>query len=342
MKALIYKKPFLMEIEELEKPKPDKDEVVVKVEAVGACGSDVHGFAGKTGRRNPGMVMGHEIAGIISDVGSEGSKTLLGKSVVIQPIIYCGVCKLCKLGLTSVCLNKKMVGVNMGTNGGLSEYLIVPEKNIFEINQSVSPEIGTLVEPFAVGEGAASLVSNLISESNICIIGSGTIGLTTLLMVKKRKPRKIFIIDQNEKKLSIAKDFGAIPINYLKENPREIILDRTEGYGVDIVFEAVGVPSSVKTSMEVLRTGGTAVWVGNSVRFVEVDMQDMVVNMKNILGSYTYNDINFKEARDFVESNIDIASIFAEEVVPLSEANTLFTSLAKGEKELLRGIIKIG
>ena len=73
MKALIYKKPFLMEIEELEKPKPDKDEVVVKVEAVGACGSDVHGFAGKTGRRNPGMVMGHEIAGIISDVGSEGS-----------------------------------------------------------------------------------------------------------------------------------------------------------------------------------------------------------------------------------------------------------------------------
>jgi threonine dehydrogenase-like Zn-dependent dehydrogenase len=244
MKALIYKNPYLMEIEEIEKPLLDDGEVLVRVEAVGACGSDVHGFAGKTGRRYPGMVMGHEISGVVEDISNNVPKSLLGESVVIQPIISCGSCKLCKLGLTSVCLNKKMVGVNMGVNGGLSEYLKVPYQNALKINKNVSPQVAAMVEPFAVGEGAVSLLDDSLTDKNVCIVGAGTIGLTTLFMTLKRKPKKVFIVDQNVRKLEIAESFGAIPINFLTENPKEVIFNQTDGLGVDVVFEAVGVSSS--------------------------------------------------------------------------------------------------
>ncbi|TFG57816.1 MAG: galactitol-1-phosphate 5-dehydrogenase, partial [Spirochaetales bacterium] len=203
MKALVYKEPFKMELEEIPAPQVQKGEVLVRVRSVGACGSDIHGFSGKTGRRYPGMVMGHEISGSIAESGPEGAGLVSGKKVVIQPIIYCGECEMCALEKTSVCLNKKMIGVNMGTTGGLSEMISVPIRNIFSIDEKVPYPVAALVEPFAVGEGAA-FYGDLRGGETVCIVGSGTIGLTILLMVLQRKPEKVFIIDQSRQKLDLA------------------------------------------------------------------------------------------------------------------------------------------
>lgn len=341
MKAFVYRGPFTMEMVELPMPKTAPGDVLVRVEANCACGSDIHGFAGTTGRRVAGMVMGHELAGVVEKVHDDAASTLLGKRVVVQPIISCGECALCRAGLTSVCLHKRMVGVNMGTNGGLSEFICVPGRNVIPIGQSIEPATAALAEPFAVGEGAASAAGGLLTEADVCIVGSGTIGLTTLLMVLKRKPARVFIMDQNERKLAIAKGFGAIPLNFLQEDPLKRILEETRGSGVDVVFEAVGKSASVRTAMSVLRIGGSAIWIGNSDRTIELDMQDVVVGMKRILGTYAYTQEHFVSAAAYVASNPAIAAMFAEETVPFGEAQTLFSQLAKGEKDLLRGVVLV-
>ena len=340
MKALIYNGPYSMTLKDIPEPEMKDGEVLIRIKAVGACGSDVHGFSGKTGRRYPGMVMGHEIAGHIEKVSSGVTGLTTGQGVVIQPIIYCGVCDMCKVNMTSVCLNKKMVGVNMDTVGGLSELISVPAKNVFPIDDSVPYPVAAMVEPFAVGEGAA-YNADLKEGESVAIVGSGTIGLTVMLMAQQRKPGSIYIIDQNKRKLALAEKFGAVPINFTKTDPVKAVLEATGGKGVDCSFEAVGITQSVQTAMAVTKTGGRAVWVGNSQKIIEVDMQDVVVMVKRIIGTYSYNDENFGAAVKYIENNKNIAEIFAEEEVPMEKAEELYTQIAKGEKELLRGVVNI-
>lgn len=340
MKALIYKKPFEFLLDEIPYPHLTADSVIVRVHAVGVCGSDIHGFAGRTGRRTPGMVMGHEICGEIVEIGKRVSNLSIGQHVVIQPIIYCGKCKVCKEGKTSICLNKQMVGINMGLVGGLSEYINIPAKNVFPIDTLVPFSVGTLVEPFAVGAGAVGNAQ--ISEGDtISIIGAGMIGMSILLMSLEKRPAKIFVIDQNKRKLKIAEQYGAIPINFNEINPVTSILKATNNIGVDVAIEAVGVANSVNSSIHITRPGGRIVWVGNSEPEVVVNMQEIVVKAKEIIGVYCYTDKDFLHSIHYIEQNLDKISGFVEEVVDMNHAQYLYTALARMEKEYFRAVIEI-
>ena len=340
MKAQIYEGPYQFSLKDIPKPQAGAGQVLVRVRAVGACGSDVHGFAGKTGRRYPGMVMGHEIAGEVAELGTGVSGLKTGQHVVVQPIIFCGKCEMCKAGKTSVCLNKKMVGVNMDTTGGLTEYIAIPADRAMPIAEKVPFALGALVEPLAVGAGAVSCSS--IKEGDIvAIVGSGMIGLAILVMALKRKPSKVFIVDQAPKKLDLAEKLGATAVNLKKTDPVKFILDATAGRGVDVAIEAVGITPTVQTAQAVTKTGGEIVWVGNSQRMIEVDMQDLVVKAKRITGIYCYTDKDFRQAITYVEENSKQAEVFAEEIVDFSETQKLFTALGKGEKELLRGVVTL-
>jgi L-iditol 2-dehydrogenase len=337
MRALVYKGPFQMEFEEIEYPQLGPADIIVKVRSVGMCGSDIHGFSGKTGRRSPGMVMGHEIAGEVVELGTKVQHVEKGQKVVIQPIISCGKCTVCKEGKTSICLNKKMIGVNMGTIGGLSEYLAVPKENAFPISQDIPYTLACLVEPFAVGVGAVRN-SPLRKGQVVLIVGAGVIGLTILLMAREKNPQKIFIVDNNPRKLGIAKNLGAIPVNFTQNDPVAVVLQETNNIGADISFEAVGLSASVRTAMYATRPGGTVTWVGNSQKIIELDMQDVVVKAKNIQGVYCYTDDDFSRAITFVDHHRDLASIFVEKEVSFEQACALFMQLAKLEIEILRGV----
>jgi len=326
-----------MDIEEIEYPTPGSSDVIVKVRSVGMCGSDIHGFSGKTGRRVPGMVMGHEIAGEVVELGSDVQNVEKGQKVVIQPIIYCGKCVVCKEGKTSICLNKKMIGVNMGKTGGLSEYLAVPKQNVFPVPQDLPYPIACLVEPFAVGVGAVRN-SNLQEGQVVLIVGAGVIGLTILLMVREHNPQKIFIVDKNPQKLEIAKNLGAIPVNFTQNDPVELVLQETNSIGADISLEAVGLSESVRTATYATRPGGSVTWIGNSQKLIELDMQDVVVKAKNIQGVYCYTDDDFAKAITFIHNNRDLVSVFVEKEVPFEEVCTVFTQLVKCEIEILRGV----
>ncbi len=338
MKAMIYNGPFDMGLKEIPIPAYSSNEVLLKVKAVGICGSDIHGFSGKTGRRVPGMVMGHEISGEIIAVGNSVTEIRIGEHIVVQPIISCGECICCKEGKTSICLYKKMVGVNMGVCGGLCEYLAIPEKNIFKINPNISYTTAALTEAIAVGESAARQ-AEIKRGDTVCIVGAGVIGISILYMALKKLPEKVLIIDNNKVKLDFAAGVGAIPVNFDIIDPVNAVLTQTDRIGADITIEAVGNSPAVKTAQYALRPGGTGIWIGNNHKEITLDMQDIVTKAKRIKGVYCYENRDFSNAINYLENNEKIAEKFVEKRCSLKEAPALFTALANGEITLFRGMV---
>jgi L-iditol 2-dehydrogenase len=338
MKALVYEGPFRMRPREIPDPAPGPGDVVVKVRAVGICGSDIHGFSGESGRRSPGMVMGHEIAGEVFAFGRDAHDLEIGRHVAVQPIISCGKCAVCREGKTSICLNKKMIGVNMGLTGGLSEYVAVPRGNVFSIARDIPFPLACLAEPLTVGLSAVK--KSLLREGeSVFIAGAGVIGLSILLMARNRRPHNIFISDNNDRKLGFAAGFGGTPVNFAQDDPVKKVMAGTDGLGADIAYEAVGLSASVRTALAATRPGGRIIWVGNAQQTVEVDMQDVVVKAKNITGVYCYTNDDFAEGVRWLEKNISTAQTFVEKCVAFDAAGDFYMQLAKRQAEVLRAVV---
>lgn len=338
MKALVYHGPEDLRYEEIEDVHPGKDEVLVKVKAVGICGSDVHGYLGITGRRIPPMVMGHEFAGIIEEVGVGVTSVKVGDRVAPYPVFFCGECELCKQGRSHMCLNKKSLGV-LECNGAMAEYVVVPAKFLFKLADNVSYNVGSMMEPLAVAYRGVNTAGDLTGK-NVLIVGAGTIGLLVLANVKMRNPKKVFVTDLSYNRLSVAKEMGAdFVINPSKDNLDEIIKAETDGYGVDISLEAVGATPTVQQAMSALRIGGTAVWIGNSAKMVTVNMQEIVTRELKVFGTFIYT---FKEFGDVVDL-LNTGKLNVEPIIsmtaPLEKGVELFTKLAKDPGPLIKVIL---
>ena len=175
MKALVYKGPEIVELEDIPQPAPKGDESLVKIHTVGVCGSDFEGWLGKTGRRTPPMAMGHEMSATV-EVPAENSSFKKGDGVVIQPKLYCGQCSFCRQGLTNLCPGAEFFGV-MTKNGGMAEYLAVPERCLFRFKETLDFQSASMVEPLAVSYRAAYQIpeTDLQQADYTLVVGAGTI-----------------------------------------------------------------------------------------------------------------------------------------------------------------------
>ena len=262
MKILEYQGPWKMTIEEAPIPEPAADEVLLKSIAVGICGSDVHGFTGESGRRKPGVVMGHEAVGEIVALGSGVASLKIGQRVATIPSLSCGHCKTCLKGLEHICPTKKHIGVNAGRWGAMAEYYIANVRQAFPISDSIDPNLGLFAEPLGVATHAVNLM-NPGSGDVIAIVGSGTIGLAITLALRDRGVTSIYILDKIDEKLALGKKFGAIPINVDKEAVADVIERQTGSPRVPCVFEAVGGAATVRAAYDLCDYGGRVVLLGN-------------------------------------------------------------------------------
>jgi 2-desacetyl-2-hydroxyethyl bacteriochlorophyllide A dehydrogenase len=338
MKALVYFGPKDIRITKIDDLKPEEDEVLIKVKATGICGSDVHGYLGLTGRRVPPMVMGHEFAGCISEIGRNVKGIKVGDRVTAQPVNFCGECEFCQKGLTNVCANKKFLGV-MDVNGSMAEYVCVPAKLIYKLPDSMSYMQGAMIEPLAVAYRAVKQVQSL-ENKDVLIVGAGTIGLLVLQILKTKKARKIFISDLSDFRLDVAKKLGAdVIINPSKSNAYDLISIETNGLGVDVAIEAVGISPTVLQAMSALKIGGICIWIGNSAKIINVNMQEVVTRELNISGTYIYTHKEFGEVLDLLaEGNIDVEAVISK-VISLEEAPEMFNKLAKDAGQLIKVVI---
>src|ERR687885_3031430 len=172
---MVWKGPEEMSVEEMPKPEVGPGAAIVRPEAVGICGSEVEGYLGKMSNRTPPLVMGHEFAGTVTEVGEGVSEDLVGREVAVNPLSSDGTCPLCRAGYTNLCQNRKLVGIH--SPGGFAEYALAPAHNVYPLPEGVEARTGALAEPLANGVHVARLGLAGASVEHAVVIGAGTIGL---------------------------------------------------------------------------------------------------------------------------------------------------------------------
>jgi len=303
MKALVYKGPEIIALEDIPQPEPIEDESLIKIRAVGICGSDFEGFLGKTGRRTPPMVMGHELSATV-EVPAKNSRFKKGDGVVVQPKLYCGQCGFCKQGFTNLCPGAEFFGV-MTKNGAMAEYLAVPERCLFPFDASLDFRSASMVEPLAVAYRAAYQIpeNTLHQATYTLVVGAGTIGLLILQMLKLRGVKNLIASDLSDHRRQIATDLGAAAtVNPQKEDFLSRIREITDGAMVDVAVEAVGFETSVSQALSAMKNRGTFVWVGLAQKMIQVNMQQIVTTEANIRGSFIYSEKDFLESLKLIEA----------------------------------------
>lgn len=202
---------------------PETGEACIKVKAVGICGTDLHIFLGERSDVKLPRVMGHELSGVVEKVGEGVTNIKPGDCVVFDPVVSCGKCKLCRSGHENVCSDVKCFGVQM--DGGFQDYIVVDAKRVYKYPDTIPFEEAALAEPFSVAANILARVEAAAGD-RIVIIGAGTIGLS-ILQAAKGMGAYVLISDVEEKKLQIAKNFGAdAAVNSKTQNLKE------PGYGI--------------------------------------------------------------------------------------------------------------
>lgn len=248
-------------------PKPEitsGDGVLIKVESIGVCGSDVHYY--KTGRIGSQIVkypftLGHECSGVVEETGHGVKGIKVGDKVAIDPAISCGKCDQCLMGRENTCRNLKFLGCPGQVEGSLSEYIVMPERSLCVIPENMSFEEAVLTEPLCIGSYAVR-VSRQKEHQNVAILGAGPIGLSVLVFSVMKSPEKMFVTDPIDERLTAAKEMGAgFRFNPEKENIVEKVIDSCQD-GIDIVFECAGKQETLDEAVDILKPGGKLMMIG--------------------------------------------------------------------------------
>jgi L-iditol 2-dehydrogenase len=252
-----------LEIGEVPEPKLDgRDKVLVRIDRVGVCGSDVHYYVhGRIGNQlvQYPATLGHECAGTIVACGSQVKRLQPGDRVAIDPAIVCGTCDQCRAGRINTCRKIQFMGVPGQAPGAVVGYYVLPAENCDVLPESLSLETGVLVEPLSIGLHAVRLAG---PASGIAVLGSGPIGLSVLLCGKATAPATVYMTDLIDRRLDIARRCGADWTgNPGRDDVVASILRRQPG-GLDVVFECSGDPACIDQAQQLLAPGGTLVIVG--------------------------------------------------------------------------------
>jgi L-iditol 2-dehydrogenase len=336
MRSLVFVGPGQMELQERPDPRPGPGAVVVAVRAAGICGSDVHGYLGVTGRRRPGVVMGHEAAGDVIEVGKGVTTVRAGDRVALRSILPCGACDRCRRGESNICPNRQ--GLGMQFNGAYADRIVLPEGMLLPLPDALSYADGALIEPLAVAMHAVNRTPFDLMDV-VVVIGAGAIGLLTLLAARLRGAGTIVVTDRNAHRLALARALGAdLAVNVDDADPVATVREVTGGRGADAVFEAVGINATVAQSLAVARSGGHITWIGNLLPAVELSMQELVTRELTLRGAYTFTE-EFEQAADAIAAGrIDVRR-FVELTAPLEQGADLFRQLGAAELDAVKVVL---
>jgi len=339
LKALLHTKPYSLDYLEVKDPQRKDDEVIIKIASVGICGSDIHGYSGETGRRIPPIIMGHEASGVVTEI-HENSKLNIGDRVCFDSTIYCGKCDYCLSEKVNLCSERKVFGVSCDEylkNGAMSEYISVPERIVYKLEDNISMDEAALIEPASVAYHCVSL-SKFDPNDTVMVVGAGVIGLTIIQVLKMRRCKSIISIDINDARLKIAKYYGAdILINAGKENIATRI-DKDCNEKVDIAFEAVGINKTVNYCLESVKKAGKIILVGNVQPNITVSLQRIVSRELNILGSCAISGEYPQVIKDLSEGKINFKKIITTKA-PLNDGKYWFDKLNSDNHNQIKVIL---
>jgi L-iditol 2-dehydrogenase len=332
---------------DVDPPRPEPDEVLIRVEAAGICGSDVHIYEWTPGYDflipHLPVVLGHEFSGEIVEVGRGlAGPFRLGDRVTSETGRVCRRCVYCKRGQAILCPRRTAYGrLGLERGGAMAAYVAVPEECLHRVPDGVSPEEAAMTEPAAVALGAVEL-ANLAPGEPVVILGPGPIGLLVLAMCRAVGAGPIVVVGQevDARRLATARRMGAAEaLGGDWDAVTRRVTALTDGLGAAVVFEASGSPAAAAAGLTLLRKGGEMVLVGIYPEPVQVDAtREVVRQMKSIRGSYGGSSLDFDRVLTLVAAKrVDLAPLISE-ILPLTEAARGFELLRRKEafKVLLR------
>ncbi|MDA4111850.1 MAG: alcohol dehydrogenase catalytic domain-containing protein [Thaumarchaeota archaeon] len=299
--ARFHSKTRLLSVDDVDLPQISSNEVLLKVRAAGVCHTELHFLDGMIPISGEAMTLGHEISGEVSKVGSEVTNVRPGDRVIVNNCVPCNNCMQCFEGRENLCDNIQQLGFTI--DGGFAEFVKVRSDLVVSLPQSVSFEQGAaLTCGSATCYHALFDVGNLTSKDTMLINGTGGVGFSAL-QIAKNAGAACIAVDVVDEKLDLAKkEFGAdYTINGKKENVAEKVKELTRGKGVDILLEFVGIPATMKYSMDVLSKKGRIVFVGYTSADYVVSPLNMILKEASVLSAIAYRKSNLIAVRDLTE-----------------------------------------
>ena len=339
MKAAFVTDLKKVEIKDIEKPLITPDQVLIKTYSAGVCGSDLHLFLGTHPFRNAPAILGHEIAGEIVEVGANVHNLKIGDRVTVEPQLGCGKCHFCYEGSENLCLNKAVPGTPSWV-GTFCEYFPAPACKTYKLADSVSFEVGTLIEPLAVAVHALHRVDTGAQGKNLLILGSGTIGLLALAVAKSQGYKNIICTDTAEFNRHMAIKFGAtIAIDPLKDDVVNKVKELTDGVGVDASLVCAGAPNIIDQASCCTKKQGLVGLVAMITKNIPVYTYGFVFNEQKLIGSMTYAPKYFAQAVELVNNGLDLND-YITQVFSLDKAQDALSCLSDKKENVIKILVK--
>jgi threonine dehydrogenase-like Zn-dependent dehydrogenase len=340
MRALVWLGPHQMELQTLPTPVPTKNEVLIKVGAVGICGSELSGYLGHNSLRVPPLIMGHEAAGTIvagSGVLADGTTVHTGQRVTFNPLISCGHCDRCKAGRVNLCRNRQLLSAHRP--GAFAQYVVVPADLCWHLPEKISFTAGSLAEPLACAVHAVEL-AEAQSGQNMLILGAGPIGLCMIAAAKARGVKHIIVSDISDARLDVAKHWGATHAINAKQTDTVAATLAAYPHGVDIAIDAVGTGLVRNQAIKAVMPGGTVVLMGLHEDETAIPTNYIIRQEIRLIGSFCYSREAFTTAVDLIARHVVKATPDWLIERPMSDGRMSFEELLAGTAPVTKIVLK--
>jgi 2-desacetyl-2-hydroxyethyl bacteriochlorophyllide A dehydrogenase len=297
MRALVYTKPNEVQIQDYADPEIVEDEVILRIEAVGICGSDMHAYHGHDPRRKPGLVLGHEFAGVV--VQSRSQSFEAGARVTGNPLITCGRCAYCLQGRNNLCSDRTMVG--MTRPGAFAEQMSIPASSLIALPDQMNMEIAALTEPAATAVHAVDLSRRALQmelpEASVLVIGGGAIGLLSALYMRSLGVHELAVTEVNDRRRAAVSQAVGCQVIDSKVEP-------VQSNRYELVLDCVGSALTRKVAIDSVKPGGVVMHVGLQDWASEIDMRKLTLSEITLLGTYTYTTEDLRRTVTLLDEGV--------------------------------------
>jgi 2-desacetyl-2-hydroxyethyl bacteriochlorophyllide A dehydrogenase len=323
MKALVYTQPNEVQLQDRAAPTLEQGEVILKIEAVGICGSDMHAYHGHDPRRKPGLVLGHEFCGTVFESASPAYA--VGTRVTGNPLITCGQCDYCVQGRNNLCSKRTMVG--MTRPGAFAEMMSIPAASLIDMPQDMSALHAAVTEPAATALHAINLSMRAlvrpVQECRTLIIGGGAIGMLSALLLTHYGCRDLLVAEVNPLRRTQLQSHARVRTY----NPKESAPPEDH---FDFVIDAVGSKATRVTAFSAVRAGGVIMHIGLQDWASEIDMRRLTLAEITLLGTYTYTTADLRATVQALYRG-DFGDLAWVEARPLAQGAQAFADLDQGK-----------
>jgi threonine dehydrogenase-like Zn-dependent dehydrogenase len=324
MKALVYTAPHHLDHRDVPEPVVQPGDVLIKIDSVGICGSDMHAFLGHDDRRPAPLILGHEVAGVTTD----------GRRVTINPLVTCGICRFCVSGHNNLCQSRQIISMPP-REGGFAEWLAMPEANLITVPDHVPLNKAALTEPLACGWHAVRLGKARLNlapaDASILVIGGGAIGVGAGLCAKAQGFQAITLVESNELRAMYLKQSAGFDVIH----PDDLNYESN----FDLVVDCVGFEATRALASSSVSPGGVIMHIGLGSASGGIDVRRLTLQEITFIGTYTYTADDFRDtASALFEGSLGALDWIEER--PLAEGQQAFLDIRAGKTAAPKIILK--